>query len=518
MVRKITTRIKKLCMFLVTLTIIFIFCSITVFATESDIPDATSQFYINDFANIISDDVEKEMQERAVALAEASDGIQVVVTTVRTIGDANPVYYTVDMYNKYGIGKNNMGVLIMLSVETRDIQIRIGDNMTKYLSDRKCGEIRDDYGIPYFKNDDFETGLYEMQKATIEHITDNVQSAEDEVAVTPTGIDNVSNNGFFGMVLSFIGIICGGILSFFGLDKFLKKRRKKKAEDEISRIENSELVQNKNRRIELLEVELSNAKQNAETIINEKNRKIASLSTRLSSTQEELNNLKERNKRAIIAYPDLNEKIDAIFAKEKEEADKKVALGVENSIRRALTLECTRHNLYRFSDAYNEFKNLSYEQQQYIPAELIHKITQLYNQSLNLQRKFEEEERIRENKVKAAEVQDLILKALALGVTRYSLSNLTDVCRSYDNLTNEQKKYVTADIESLYSMKRRAKRLQDEYEEKERRRKQEERQRRQREEDERRRRSSYNNSHSSHSSMHSGFGGHSSGHGAGGKF
>lgn len=522
MVRKITTRTKNLCMFLVTLLSILMFCNFTVFAAESVIPDATSQFYINDFANIISDDVEKEMQEKAVALAESSDGIQVVVTTVRTIGDADPIYYTVDMYNKYGIGKNNMGVLIMLSVETRDIQIRIGDNMTKYLSDRKCGEIRDDYGISYFKNDQFETGVYEMQKATIEHISINVQSAENEVAVIPTDIEDVDNNGFFGMILSFLGIIGGGILSFFGLDKYFKKRKEKKAAEEIARIESSELVQKKNQRIQSLEAQLSSLRWNSETTINEKNEEITSLTALLESTQKKLHNLEERNKRAIIAYPDLNKKVDSIFAKEKEDADKKKAFAVEEHLRKVLILECTRHNLYKFSDACNAFQNLSSEQRKYVPAELINKVKVLYNQSVNLQRKFEEEEKIRKNKAKAAEVQKLILGALTCSVTRHALSDLTSVCRAYDNLTNEQKQYVTADVESLYAMKRKAKRLQDEYEEERRRSEREEeerRRRRQREEEERRRRESYNRSSSNFSrGSHSGFGGHSSGHGAGGKF
>lgn len=146
----------------------------------------------------------------------------------------------------------------------------------------------------------------------------------------------------------------------------------------------------------------------------------------------------------------------------------------------------------------------------------------LYDESTNLQRKYEEEERIKRDKEKAAKVQKLIIAALATSVTRHSLSNLKNVCGEYENLTSEQKKYITADIDSLYAMKKKAKRLKEEYEEEQRRKKEEEeRRRRQREEEERRRRAYSHSSFSStsHSSFggHSGFGGHSSGHGAGGK-
>ena len=159
--------------------------TVTAFATE--IPDATSNFYVNDFANIIDDDTEREMQERAVALADSSDGVQVVVTTVQTIGDADPVQYTVDMYNKYEIGKNSMGVIIMLSVETRDIQIRTGDNMTKYLSASAINNILEAVGYPYLGNDEFSKGLEEIQNSIIKHIEKKItkDTVQNEVAVVP---------------------------------------------------------------------------------------------------------------------------------------------------------------------------------------------------------------------------------------------------------------------------------------------------------------------------------------------
>ena len=500
-------------MFVVMLLSIFLFGSITAFAAESDIPDATSQFYVNDFANIISDDVEKEMQERAVALAEATDGVQVVVTTVQTIGNADPVYYTVDMYNKYGIGKNNMGVLIMLSVETRDIQVRIGDNMTKYLSDRKSGEIIDEYGIPYFKNDEFAEGLYQMQNATIEHIASKVQSAEDEVAVTPTDVETLESKGLFGMAVGIMAVICGGVASFFGIDKLLKKRKEEKEAEKLAMIENSEQVRNLKQTIQNLKAQVADTKQDTAQRIDAKNAEIKSLTRDLEATKTDLLNLKERYKRAVMAYPDLDEKVDAIFAREKEEADKKMALGVENELRRVLVLECTRQNLYTFENAYRTFNNLSCEQQKYVSTDLVENVKKLYEKSEELQREFEEAERIRINKEKAEEVQKLILSALACRVTRHSLYNLTSVCRAYDNLTNEQKQYITADVQNMYAMMSRAQRLQDEYEEEERRR------RRREEEEERRRRESYSRSHSSFGGgSFGGFGGHSGGHGAGRKF
>lgn len=71
---------KKVSVFLVVLLSILMLCNLTAFAKESNIPDATEQFYINDFAGIIDDATEEEMQARAVQLADSTEGAQVVVT------------------------------------------------------------------------------------------------------------------------------------------------------------------------------------------------------------------------------------------------------------------------------------------------------------------------------------------------------------------------------------------------------------------------------------------------------
>ena len=515
---------KKICIILVALMSMSILFGTTAFAAESNIPDATSQFYVNDFANIISDEVEREMQERAVAYADSTDGIQIVVTTVKTIGNADPEKYTTDMYNKYAIGKNSMGVLIMLSVETRDIQIRLGTNMAKYISASRTGDIIDAH-IEELAANDFETALAGMQKTTIEYISKKVNTATNEVAVSQTTVEDVKkDSGALWGVLAALGITGGGGVSIFGLSKLFKKRKEKKAAEEIARIENSDIVKAKNERILSLQQELENQRNQAKRDISSKDSDISYLKSSLKDVREELKQMKERKERAIIAYPDIEEKIDAIFAQEKNDADKAAAAKVESVLQSALAYESTRHNLNIFQAACDALRSLSYDEEKYVSADLISSVRNAYQKSFDLQQKHEEEQRVRRNKEKAASVQNIILAALALSVSRFSLSELKNACNAYENLTNEQQNYITADVQALYDMKRRAKRLQDQYDEEERR-KEEERRRRQREEEEARRRRMNSYSSSTRSSYsgssfrsHGGMGGSSRGHGAGRKF
>ena len=519
--------VKKLSMLLVVLMSISVLFSITAFAKD-EIPDATSQFYVNDFANVIDDDIEREMQERAVAYADSTDGIQVVVTTVKTIGNADPDKYATEMYNKYAIGKNSMGVLIMLSVETRDIQIRLGTNMAKYISASRTGDIIDTY-IEELSANNFEAALAGMQKTTFEYISKKVDTAENEAPVTQTTVEDVKkSSGAFWAALAALGITGGGGVSIFGLSKLLKKRKEKKAAEEIVRIENSDIVKAKNERISALQEELENEKNQARRKISSKDTDISNLKSSLKDTRVELEQMKERKKRALIAYPDIEEKINAIFAQEKVDADKAAAAKVENKLRSALEYECTRHNLHIFQAACDALRGLTFDEEKYVSADLISGVRNAYQKSSNLQKKYEEEEKIRRDKAEARNVDGIILAALALSVSRHSLSSLKNACHAYENLTSKQQSYVTADVQKLQDMMRKSKRLQDEYEEEEERRRrqreEEERRRRQREEEERRRRmNSY--SSSSRSSFggssfggHSGMGGSSRGHGGGRKF
>ena len=526
-------KVRKMSMFMViVLSICMMLGSITVFAAKSDIPEATDQFYVNDFANIIDDKTEREMVEKAKAYSDSTGGVQVVVTTVQTIGNADPVKYTIDMYNKYGIGKNNMGVLIMLSVETRDIQMREGENIRKYISASNCGDIIDKYGFEYLSKNNFEKGLYEIQNATIKYLEGKSLNAEKEIAISTPSIGNTDNNEGGGKVLKtallVLALTACLLGAAYGINVYSKAKKEKEEAEEIERINNSEIVLDLKEKNSIFESSIGTLKQKLKTQEQEFEDEKESLIEELTSVKGKYANLSERYKRAIQAYPNLDEKVDAIFAKEKEEADKAAAKDVEGDIKNVLTYDASRNVVDEFATALTLFEDLTYEQKQYVSKELMAKLKEKYTESVRLQKEWEEAERVRRNKEKAAEVQKLILAAIALSATRHSLSQIRRAAGAYDNLSSEQRQYVTADLNALNDALRRARRDQEEYEEEEerKRRAEEERRRRQREEEERRRRasSSYHSSFGSSSrssfggSRNSGFGGRTGGHGVGRKF
>ena len=127
---------------------------------ENEFPSPTESFYINDFANVISEEDENEILSRGVALNKKTTA-QVVVVTVESLDGYAPADYAVGLGDQWGVGdeENDNGIVILLSTEEREIFIAVGYGLEGALPDSKTGRIIDRYGLSYLKADDFSKGL-----------------------------------------------------------------------------------------------------------------------------------------------------------------------------------------------------------------------------------------------------------------------------------------------------------------------------------------------------------------------
>ena len=127
--------IENIFKFFVT-ALILISISVPVWAVT--IPAHTNDFYVNDFAKIFTQEEQVQLVSKAVTFAEQHNGVQVVITTVESLEGEPLENYALNMYNTYEIGKDDMGVLILLSVNDRDVRMQTGIAMEKYLTASKC--------------------------------------------------------------------------------------------------------------------------------------------------------------------------------------------------------------------------------------------------------------------------------------------------------------------------------------------------------------------------------------------
>lgn len=151
--------------------LILILCVILCPILLGAAPSHTDTFYVNDYADVLSDEAESHILSTAVEL-EKQTGAQVVVLTVNSLDGADISDYAVEVFRSWGIGdkKENNGVLIVLSVGDREMWISSGYGLEGTLTDTRLGQMRDAYAIPYYRNDDFETGTTVLFNAIVNEI------------------------------------------------------------------------------------------------------------------------------------------------------------------------------------------------------------------------------------------------------------------------------------------------------------------------------------------------------------
>ncbi len=131
----------------------------------------TDAFYVNDYAEVLSEEQEASILSTARALADQTKA-QVVVLTVQSLEGKSISEYALEVARDWGIGdKNeNNGVLILLATEDREIRVEVGLGLEGCLPDGKTGRLIDTYAIPYYEDDDFGKGTEQLFYAVVNEV------------------------------------------------------------------------------------------------------------------------------------------------------------------------------------------------------------------------------------------------------------------------------------------------------------------------------------------------------------
>lgn len=140
--------------------ILLVFVSFISIINVDAVVKPTNNFYVNDYANILSSEVEEYILEKSVALNNV-DGTQIVVVTVPNLDGMDLESYANTLFNEFGIGdrEKNNGLLLLLALEEREFRVEVGYGLEGILPDGKTGRFQDDYIIPYLKNNDWDNGI-----------------------------------------------------------------------------------------------------------------------------------------------------------------------------------------------------------------------------------------------------------------------------------------------------------------------------------------------------------------------
>lgn len=166
----------------------------------------TSNFYVNDYADILDNDVEQYIMQRSVDLEKQTDA-QIVVVTVKNLEGMSLEEYATKLFRSFGIGdkdKNN-GLLLLLALEERQFRVEVGYGLEGVLPDGLTGRYQDQYIIPYLKNNDWNTGVKTGYTAFYKKLCDyyKVEALSDTLTITDYNDDNYNSDDYDGDVTAF---------------------------------------------------------------------------------------------------------------------------------------------------------------------------------------------------------------------------------------------------------------------------------------------------------------------------
>jgi len=120
---------------------------------------------VNDFAHVIDAVSNSELEQRIIALKNATGDV-VVVATIDTFAPyATIEEYAVKMFENHGRGigakgKDN-GLLVLLAVKDRKVRAEVGYDLEQFVNDAYAGEVSRTVMVPYFARGEYGRGLVE---------------------------------------------------------------------------------------------------------------------------------------------------------------------------------------------------------------------------------------------------------------------------------------------------------------------------------------------------------------------
>lgn len=176
--------------------------------TLEQVPNPRRQYggWVSDTANILSSSTENELNRLITQLEQRTSAEMAVVTVPNTQGYATPKDFTTQLFNYWGIGKagQNNGVLFLISVGDRRVEIETGRGLVAILPDSRVQQIIDQQILPRFRNGDFDGGTL----AGVRQLTSVLQG--QPVANVPAVAQGIDSSLVEGILL-LLGIIILGL-------------------------------------------------------------------------------------------------------------------------------------------------------------------------------------------------------------------------------------------------------------------------------------------------------------------
>lgn len=199
--------------------------SIASAITVSEVPDPrASGSWVSDVADVLDADAEARIDQRLSAL-ERDTGAEVAVVTVNNVA-GTPKEFAGDLFNTWGVGKAdaNNGLVVLLVLDARRIEMETGYGLEGVLSDGWLGAMQSHSMVPDFKLGNYGEGLENGIGMIDEHLRDNAEEVRLG-ALAPRSMQGRHGSG----VSPVIGYGAAGgaaVLAGVGVWAFTRRRKR----------------------------------------------------------------------------------------------------------------------------------------------------------------------------------------------------------------------------------------------------------------------------------------------------
>ncbi len=124
------------------------------------LPDPTVEFYVADFEGVLSEEARAVIRGVNLNYENTQEAPQIVVAVVNNMQSMDIVTYGVELFENWKIGNEEYdnGVLLLLSMEEREIRIEVGYGLEGAIPDGRAGEILDSV-TPDLSSGNYSDGL-----------------------------------------------------------------------------------------------------------------------------------------------------------------------------------------------------------------------------------------------------------------------------------------------------------------------------------------------------------------------
>ena len=200
----------------------------------------TEDFYVNDSANVLSDEVEGLIVLNNDKLYAAC-GAQIVFVTVPTTGTASIEDYAYTLFNSWGIGsgdKNN-GILLLMAIDDDDYWLMQGKGLQDYITSGDLDDMLYNDLEPDFAAKDYSAGAEKLFTALFEAVVrvydlnltldttlyEDYRAVRSESAYTPSAAPRNSDDSEDAAIILWVVVIVLVIALITIVNSFRRRRR-----------------------------------------------------------------------------------------------------------------------------------------------------------------------------------------------------------------------------------------------------------------------------------------------------